>query len=179
MVNDFCVKSTECDSGIKESNDFVENVTSQSTFIEKLNRELSEIDVSSDKGVESNKYYLPAYVEYFRNLFVTNLPLWTRQESSDKQSTKSRWKYSRKDNSRNREYECTQNIFTFAKQDLSSPAIVIEKFISKHFDDVQGLRRQYIDSVRGSSSGKRRRSRGKMKGNLQRYASYHCVMTEY
>ena len=185
VVNEFKAAGRETDGGkLQDDNDNDDHdhddaeeepfplSKSCNKFKARLEKEISQIDLSVDQETTHNKYNLPSYMDYFCIVLIPKLPLWTRiMLTVDKnpaidtklQSAKHIVEKTLLDIGGTNAH--VENYFSFVEQNFASPSVPIDQFIYKHFEDVQGAARQYINSVH-VNSGKEGGKEGKISGSF-------------
>ena len=129
-----------------------------------INDELKQLSLDETESEEPNKYYLPSYMDYLKKELLPLIPLWSRimlnsQHTFIKNISHSLNKVIGKtalDAGSTNAY--AENYFTFLKGCFQTIPVPLDIFIKTHFNDVQGLRRQYLDSILLNSSNAEKQS---------------------
>ena len=172
MINEFNpAASVDNDCDLEGSDTCIESESSENCdssgnkFFIKVNEHLDNIQIAEGDGKTKNKYHLPSYMAYFRSFMIPHLPLWTRIMLNTEVNRSLQQKLvDVKDLTGKRGLDIgntnahAENYFAFVKGSFSTKSVPIHDFIYKHFEHVQGLRRQFIDSLRVAKQRSEKRS---------------------
>eukprot|EP00112_Aurelia_sp_Birch-Aquarium-sp1_P007934 Seg1866.7 transcript_id=Seg1866.7/GoldUCD/mRNA.D3Y31 product="Sentrin-specific protease 1" protein_id=Seg1866.7/GoldUCD/D3Y31 len=122
-----------------------------------INDELQQISLDGTESEEPNKYFLPSYMDYLKKELLPLMPLWSRIMLNSQHNHMKKISYNLNkmvgktalDAGSTNAY--AENYFTFLKGCFPTTPVPLDVFIKDHFNDVQGLRRQYLDTIRLNS----------------------------
>eukprot|EP00795_Rhopilema_esculentum_P003136 gene3136-1441_t len=186
IVNEFRMNTKEnaITDNDNEADCIVVASKSSNKFKKHIERHLQAIDLPIDVFETRNKYFFPEYMDYFQSVLVPYLPLWTRiMLSLERSPVMKSHSTTGKSLVGKRMFDVgntnayAENYFAFIKQSFSCSSVPIDEFIYKHFQNVCGLRRQFIDSLRVNSS-KNTGSLKRLERSTPRYPNDENVLCE-